>query len=579
MTPTPASDDRDGINKILTGIQGFDQITDGGLPAGCTTLVVGAPGSGKTIFALQTLVNSARNWGEPGIFVAFEENSRRIMKNAATFGWDLQALEKEQLFFLDAHMSANIVPSGGFDLIGILASLEAKAREMGATRIVFDSIHVLLSLLDNPVAERTELYRIHDWLDASGMTGIITARVNAVSETSRTYDFMQYMADCVVELNHRIEQRDSLRSMRVVKYRGSSFAANEYPLIISSNGIVVSGTEFAEPEYPVFTERISTGVERLDNMLEGGYYRGSSILVTGSPGTAKSTLSAAFIEAACLRGERSIYLSFDEGANEVIRNMRSIGIELGTHVDSGVLRVHSQLAEQKNAEEHLIAIRDLIREHKPQCIVIDPLSAMLKSVGLNSTISVAQRLIRLIKSQGITLMCTSLVDDSISDEKSAIQVSTIADTWLYLSYVAQSGERNRALTIVKSRGTLHSNQVRELVLSKEGVTLSDVYIAGGNVLMGTLRFEKESAERQERVRLREERGRRRRVLELEGAELNARMEALRRELDAQQAALRDLAQEDQDREDAWNEELTNRRRMRGADKPNGSGEDKPLERP
>lgn len=556
-----------GIDKIPTGIPGFDEITNGGLPKGRTTLILGGAGSGKTVFALQTLVNGARDFGEPGIFVAFEENIRQIIANAATFGWDLPDLEKEKLFFLDARMSPDMVVSGGFDLKGLLASIKAKADEIGATRIVFDSIDVLLTLLNDPVAERQELHRINDWFSETGLTGIMTFRMDSDEDSSDRYGFMQFMADCVVLLYHRLIDRVSLREIRVVKYRGSSFSENEFPMVIGHRGIEIANLGLSEPEYEASTEKVSTGVDRLDAMLNGGYLRGSSILITGAPGTAKSTLSAAFIEAACKRGERSLYVSFDESANEIIRNMASVNIRLEPYVQSGILRMHSAKTEAKSAEEHLMSIRRLIEEHKPRCLVIDPLSAMVKAGGHITALGAAQRLIHLAKSKGMTLVCTSLLEvrGSLTSEATEIRISTIADTWINLSFVPQGGERNRALTIVKSRGTKHSNQVRELVLSNEGITLADVYTSGGEVLMGTLRWEKEEAERLAEERERAEAERQRIELELEETEINAKMLALKKQLEANKIETARLSKEEENRRISEDRKLADLQKLRRAD--------------
>jgi circadian clock protein KaiC len=556
-----------GIDKVTTGIPGFDEITNGGLPKGRTTLVLGGAGSGKTIFALQTLVNGARDFGEPGVFVAFEENSRQIIANAATFGWDLPALEKEKLFFLDARLSPDLLMSGNFDVTGMLASIKAKVDEMGAKRIVFDSMDVLLSLLDNPIAERQELYRVHDWLSEMGLTGVLTFRAGGDENASERFGFMQFMADCVIVLYHRLVDRVSLREARVTKYRGSGFSENEFPMVIGPHGIEIADIGFSEPDYEVFTERISSGVERLDSMLDGGYLRGSAILITGVPGTAKSSLAGAFTEAACKRGERALFVSFDESSGEITRNMASINILLEPYVESGALRMYSAKTEARSAEEHLMNIRRLIEEHKPSCAVVDPISAMVRAGGHISALGMSHRLIHLAKSKGITLLCTSLLEfrESGTAEATEIRISTIADTWINLSYASQGGERNRALTIVKSRGTKHSNQVRELVLSNNGIALADVYTAGGEVLMGTLRWEKEAAERRAEEEKRAEAERKKIVLELTGAEINAKMQALKKELEANRAELERISGEEEDRLSGEERRLDDIQRMRRAD--------------
>ena len=315
------------ITKMLTGIQGFDEITDGGLPRGRTTLVMGGPGCGKTVFALQSLVNGARRTKEAGLFVAFEESTRQIVANAATFGWDLPALEKKKLFFLDARLSPEVVKAGEFDLVGMLNVLRAKAEEIHAKRIVFDGIDVLLGLLDDPVAERREIYRIRDWLSQTGLTGIITQKVSG-SEADQRYGFLQFMVDCVVVLRHQVVDGSAFRNLRVMKYRGSGFAGDEFPITLTNEGMQLTNRGPTELQYDVTDERVSSGLPRLDNMLHGGYYRGSNVLISGAPGTAKSTLAGLFAAAACERGERTLYVSFDEGAAQIVRNLRSVGIRL-----------------------------------------------------------------------------------------------------------------------------------------------------------------------------------------------------------------------------------------------------------
>lgn len=338
--------EKPALTKLPTGIEGFDAITGGGLPRSRTSLLIGAPGAGKTVFALQTLVNAARQSGEPGIFVAFEEDSHQIIANVASFGWDLSALEAEgKIFILDASLSSDVVQSGKFELAGMLATLKAKAKAMGAKRIVFDAVDVLLILLNDPVAERREFYRLREWLAQTDLTGILTVRLDRDNPlTADHFGFLPSLADCVVVLRQRLIERVSLRELRVVKYRGSRFAENEFPLVIGKHGIEVTGIGLDERDVEIPTDRVSSGVVRLDTMLSGGYYRGSSVLITGSPGTAKSTLSAAFAEAACVRGEKTLYISFDERAKEIVRNLSSVGIRLGPHVESGVLKMCSELS-------------------------------------------------------------------------------------------------------------------------------------------------------------------------------------------------------------------------------------------
>jgi circadian clock protein KaiC len=525
--------------KTPTGIAGLDGITGGGLPRGRTTLLVGGSGSGKTILALQFLVHGAREAGEPGIFVAFEETPSRIVANAETFGWDLPELQRGKLYFMDAQPAPDLVQSGTFDLSGMLAALGAKTAELGARRIVFDALDIMLALLPDPAAQRREIYRLHAWLLAQGLTGIITLKADREDGEAvrQPFGFMQFMVDCAVVLNHSVVLGVSQRNLRVQKYRGSSFDENESPFLIGRSGFEVAVTRTLGRGGEVTNERVGSGVERLDTMLGGGYYRGASVLITGFPGTAKTTLSGAFAEAACLRGERTMFVSFDSDSNEVIRNLGSVGIQLNRFVEDGTLNMVSARTITGSAETYLVRIKTLAREHRARCLVVDPVSTLSKSGNELTAHSVAERLIDWTKAEGITLVCTSLLDEmsSQSEAGSPLQISTLADTWIHLNYLVQAGERNRGMSIIKSRGTAHSNQVRELILSDAGITVTDTYTAGGEVLMGAMRFEKESAERHASELAAVAAKLRTVKLEAEEAELEASVRSLQVELAAKRA--------------------------------------------
>ncbi len=521
---------------MLTGIQGFDEITEGGLPRGRTTLVMGGPGSGKTVFALQTLALGARNFNEAGIFVAFEESARQIIGNASTFGWDLPKLVKKKLYFMDAQLTPDVVKSGEFDLIGLLTIIEAKAAQMNATRVVFDGIDVLLSLLDDATAERREIYRVREWLLRTGLTGIITQKVSDIDE-DRRYSFLQFMVDCVVVLRHQVVSGSAFRTLRVMKYRGSAFGGDEFPIALTTKGMQLTHRGPTELKYKVSNERISSGLPRLDHMLRGGYYRGSNVLISGAPGTAKSTLCGLFAAAACSRGEHTLYVSFDEGADQIVRNLRSVGIQLGPYVQAGTLRMYSTRTRGPNVEDQFSALRAKVREHKPRCLIVDPLSALSTKLAHLASADAAQQFLDFLKAEEITVVNTSLMDGISTDEATATGISTIADTWIHLSYVVQDGERNRALTIVKSRGTGHSNQVRELTLTDGGVTLTDVFVAQGKVLMGVARWEWEQEEQAERKRAQIMADHKRLQLQLRQAEAAARLQIIQTEMEARAAEL------------------------------------------
>src|SRR5580692_6783215 len=469
--------------KAPTGIAGFDEITGGGLPRGRTALVQGGPGSGKTIFSLQFLVNGARHFKEPGIFVAFEETSQRITANAESFEWGLPQLLRRQLLFVDAQSQPDLAQSGDFDLCGMLAGLEAQVAAQKTRRIVFDALDIVLALLPDLAARRREIYRLHDWLLKRALTCIMTLKAapdEPSSVTQQPYGFMQFMVDCSIILNHSVVLGVSQRSLRVQKYRGSQFDENESPFVIGKMGFDVAIVRLlGRADSAVTNERVTSGVKRLDTMLGGGYYRAACVLITGFPGTAKTTLSGAFADAACRRGERTLFVSFDSDGTEVVRNLSSVGIRLSRYLKSGLLRMVSARTIVGSAETSLVRIKAIAAEHKARCLVIDPVSALSNSGSELAAHGVGQRLIDWSKADRITLVCTSLLNEisGQQDTDSTLHISTLADTWIHLSYVVQAGERNRGMSIIKSRGTAHSNQVRELILSNSGVTLADIFTA------------------------------------------------------------------------------------------------------
>ncbi len=574
MTPLRSAADKASIKpstKAPTGIAGLDDITGGGLPRGRTTLLVGGPGSGKTILALQFLVHGAKQEKSPGIFVAFEEKSDRIVGNAQSFGWDLAELQRrKKLFFIDVQPRPDLVQSGSFDLGGLLAALESQTRDMGAKRIVFDALDIVLALLPDQATRRREIYRLHEWLLARELSGLITSKAGggeiSALDSQQSFGFMQFMVDCAVVLNHSVVLGVSQRNLRVQKYRGSSFQENEAPFLIGSAGIDVAVARMPS-RVEVSKERVSSGVSRLDTMLGGGYYRGATVLITGFPGTAKTTLSGAFAEAACRRGERTMFVSFDSDGAEVIRNLASVGIRLERHVKTGRLRMISARTLSGSAETYLMRIKTLANEHGARCLVVDPVSTMAKSGNELTAHGVVERLVDWCKADGLTLFCTSLLDEIAGqkDGGSPLQISTLADTWIHLNYLVQAGERNRGMSIIKSRGTAHSNQVRELILSDAGVTLADTYTAGGEVLMGALRWEKESADRVA-GEVAEVASKLKRVrLDAEEAELAVRVKSLQVELAAKQVEKSLLARTTESREREATRRRSHMRALRGAD--------------
>lgn len=407
-------------------------------------------------------------------------------------------------------------------------------------RIVFDGIDVLLGLPDDPVAERREIYRIRDWLATTGLTGMITQKVSG-NEGDHQYGFLQFMVDCVIMLRHQVLEGSAFRNLRIVKYRGSGFAGDEFPISLTGEGMQLTNRGPTELKYGVSNERISSGLPRLDNMLRGGYYRGTNVLISGAPGTAKSTLSGLFAAAACARGERTLYVSFDEGAAQIVRNLRSVGIRLATHVNSGLLKMYSTRTRGPNLEDQFGDLRAQLRAHRAACLVIDPLSALSTKTAHLASADAASRFLDFVKGEGITVVATSLMDGVGTDEETTNGIATIADTWIHVSYVVQDGERNRTLTVVKSRGTGHSNQVRELTLSDDGVTLTDVFVAQGKVLTGVARFQWEQEEQAEKLLKKAAAEQKRLHLQLAQAEAGARLLVIQTEMEARGAEMSVLA--------------------------------------
>lgn len=436
-------------------------------------------------------------------------------------------------------MSPEVIQSGDFDLSGLLAMLKAKKEEIKARWIVFDGIDVLLTLLHNPLAEMREIYRIRDWLADNELSAIITAKADAATSEVINYSFLQFMVDCAVVLNRRIEDGVALHRLEITKYRGSDFLAGEFPVSFGLSGMEVGAPDPTEITQDSSGERCSAGFERLDTMLGGGLFRGNSTLITGVPGTSKTTLAGKFAEAACMRGERTLFVSFDESANRIVSNLESVGIQLAPHIESGLLLMYSGRTQSIGPEDQSLKLRSLIRKHRPQCMVIDPLSAIAKSGGIAAARTVANRFIYLAKDEKITVVVTAVNEgENPESEQTDLQISMIADTWIHLSYMIHNGERNRALTIIKSRGSWHSNQVRELILSSDGLMLADVYTAGGEVLMGTMRWEKEGAEKAKALLRLAEFDNKRNELQLAEAETRSSIDALQQTLKRQSVELK-----------------------------------------
>jgi len=464
------------LPKAASGIRGLDEITGGGLPRGRPTLVCGSAGCGKTLLAMEFLVRGATELGEPGVFVAFEETAEELTQNVRSLGFDLDDLEAAgQLVVESIHVErSEIEETGEYDLEGLFIRLGLAIDSIGAQRVVLDTIENLFGGLYNAAILRFELRRLFRWLKDRGVTTVVTGERGEGQLTRHGLE--EYVSDCVILLDQRVNGQLSTRRLRVVKYRGTVHGTNEYPFLIDETGISVLPVTSMGLDYAASDERIPSGVPRLDDMLGGyGYYRGSSIMVTGTAGTGKSSLAAHLVDAGCGRGERCLYFAFEESARQIVRNMRSIGVDLEPWIDQGLLRIESVRPTLHGLESHLVAVHKLVNEFRPRIVVIDPLSSF-RSAGAGSEVqSMLLRLIDFLESAEITGFFTSLTSGGSPLEQSEVAISSLIDTWLMLRQFEVGGERDRGLYVLKSRGMAHSSQIREFRLTNRGLDLLDVY--------------------------------------------------------------------------------------------------------
>ena len=463
----------EGLEKCPTGISGLDEITGGGVPKGRPTLVVGSAGSGKTLLSMEFLINGATRFNEPGVFVAFEETAEELSKNVASLGFDVQALVAKKKLAVDYVYieRSEIEETGEYDLEGLFVRLGHAINSVGARRVVLDTIEVLFAGLPNPAILRAELRRLFRWLKAMGVTALITGERGDHSLTR--YGLEEYVADCVILLDHRVTDQLSTRRLRVVKYRGSAHGTNEYPFLIDEHGMSILPITSMGLAHVVSTEKVPTGIAQLDRMFDGGgYYRGSSVLVSGTAGTGKTSLAAFFADAVCRGGKPCLYFAFEESEGQILRNMRSIGLDMAKWTRKGLLKVHSSRPEMQGLERHLVEMHKLIGDFKPQAVVIDPITNLVKVGGRLEVTSMLTRLIDYLKTEKITSLSTSLVTDERGADAAA-GISSLMDTWINLEDILSNGERNRGIMIMKSRGMGHSNQVREFKLTDRGVVIAD----------------------------------------------------------------------------------------------------------
>lgn len=463
-----------GIAKCPTGIRGLDEITKGGLPRGRPTLVCGGAGSGKTLLAMEFIVRGATGFDEPGVFVAFEETVEELTQNVASLGFDLADLVARNKLALDYIRieRSEIEETGEFDLEGLFVRLALAIDSVGAKRVALDSLEALFAGLPNEAILRAELRRLFTWLKQRGVTAVITAEQGR--ETLTRHGLEEYISDCVIFLDHRIVNQVATRQLRVVKYRGTSHGTNEYPTLIDETGLSVLPISSLQLDYEVTTDRVSTGVAELDAMFSGqGYYRGSSVLVTGTAGTGKSSLAAAFADAACRRGERCLYLAFEEGPAQIMRNMASIGLDLDQWVRQGRLRFHAVRPTFYSLEQHLVAIHKLVEDFQPKCLIMDPVTNLAIIGDLSQITSMLTRLIDFLKHQGVTALFTSLTGLGPQAWQGAAGVSSLMDTWISLVQEESGGGRKRLLHILKSRGMSHSTQSRNFHLTDQGIRIEE----------------------------------------------------------------------------------------------------------
>ncbi len=518
----------EGIAKCPTGIRGFDEITYGGLPRGRPTLVCGGAGSGKTLLAMEFLVRGIRDFGEPGVFMAFEETPEDLASNVASLGFDLNDLVRRKQLAVDYVRvePSEIEETGEYNLEGLFIRLSSMLDEVGAQRVAIDTIETLFCGLENQAILRAELRRLFRWLKDRGVTAVITGERG--DQTLTRQGLEEYVSDCVIFLDHRVKDEIATRRLRVVKYRGSSHGTNEYPTMIDEKGLSVLPISSLSLEYPVSTERVSTGIAPLDAMLGGeGYYQGSTVLVSGAAGTGKSSIAAAFAAGICRQGQRFLYLTYEEAPEQILRNMRSIGCDLRPWLRKGLLRFHAVRSSLYGLEQHLVNIHKQIDEFRPDAMVIDPISNLLGIGEQREVKAMVTRMIDYLKNRGVTTLFTSLTEAEHAEEQSEAGISSLIDTWLLLRNAEADGERNRLLFILKSRGMAHSNQVREFLLTDNGIQLKDVYVGPGMVLTGSARVVQEAKDRAEATARQQEITRRRREIEQQQTEIRTQLEALR----------------------------------------------------
>jgi circadian clock protein KaiC len=537
-------------NKLIkspTGIQGFDEITDGGLPAGRPTLVCGGAGCGKTLFGMEFLVRGATQFNEPGVFMSFEETNDELTKNVASLGFDLDDLAKHKKIILE-HVRverSEIEETGEYDLEALFIRLGYAIDTIGAKRVVLDTIESLFAGLPNQLILRAELRRLFRWLKEKGVTAIITGERG--DETLTRQGLEEYVSDCVIMLDHRVTEQNSTRRLRVVKYRGSIHGTNEYPFLIDENGFSILPVTSLGLQHSVSNERISSGISALDKMLEGkGFYRGSTVLISGTTGVGKTSIAAHFAEAACKRGERVLYFCFEESPKQLMRNMLSIGINLEIWVQKGLLQFQATRPTFYGLEMHLAATHKAVNDFKPQIVILDPINTFVIGDKDFEVKTMLMRIVDYLKSNLITAMFTSLTPKEGITEHNDSGISSLIDTWIYLRDIELSGERNRGMYIIKSRGMAHSNQIREFILTSHGIELREVYVGASGVLTGSARIAQKAIENAEVLTRRHDIERKKREIDRKRKALEAQIISLYANFDSDESEALKMIETEQD---------------------------------
>ena len=536
MAPRKKQPKNIAIEKALTGIQGLDEITNGGLPKGRPTLVAGRAGSGKTLLGMEFLYHGATKYNEPGVLMTFEENIEELKENFISLGFDLERLVKTNKMILDYVVveRSEIEETGEYNLEGLFVRLDYAIKQIGAKRVVLDTVEALFGGLANESILRAELRRLFRWLKSRGVTAIITGERGRESLTRHGLE--EYVADCVIVLDHDVDEHISTRRIQIVKYRGSAHGTDEYPFLIDRDGISVLPISSVKLDYEVAKQRISTGVPRLDSMLSGGTYRGSSVLISGTPGTGKSSLSATFALNSCRRKEKVLYFAFEEAPDQIIRNMRSIGLDLEPCVKGGLFRFHAARPTLYGLEMHLATMHKQVVDFNPKLIVVDPISNLTSTGTAYEVKSMLVRFIDFIKGRGVTGIFTDLITGDIK-EMTQVGVSSLMDTWVFLRDIEIGGERNRGIYILKSRGTKHSNQIREFLITSKGLDITDVYAGPEGVLTGSARLAQEAREKAAVLLSRQGMEKKQRDLQRKRDALDAQITLLRKGFESEEEEL------------------------------------------